>query len=163
MKIGVISDTHSFLHPHLFDFFAPCNEIWHAGDIGSLELLAQFENFKPLRAVYGNIDDIVIREKLRDHLFFKAGGLKILLTHIGGRPPRYNKISKSLIATYNPDIFICGHSHILRVVHDNKYKLLYINPGAAGNFGDHKAITFLRFDIEKKRPANMELFHEDRK
>ncbi len=163
MKIGVLSDTHAVLHPQIFNFFKPCDEIWHAGDIGNVETLNKLEKFKPLRAVYGNIDGTDIRSKLEEHVLFEARGLHILMIHIGGYPPRYNPYSKELIEQYNPDIFVCGHSHILKVMYDKKHKLLHINPGAAGNYGFHKAITFLRFDIENKRPGNMEVFHEDRK
>jgi putative phosphoesterase len=163
MKIGILSDTHAVLHPSVFNFFSPCDEIWHAGDIGNEEILTQLANFKPLKAVYGNIDNAIVRTKLQEHLCFNQCGLQILLMHIGGYPPKYNAHSKELIEKYHPDIFVCGHSHILKVMYDKQYKLLYINSGAAGNYGFHKAITFLRFDIENQKPANMEVFHEDRK
>jgi len=163
MKIGILSDTHSFLHPKVFDFFAPCDEIYHAGDIGNMDVLQQLGQFKPLKAVYGNIDAANIRSKLQEHIVFEADGLRVLMMHIGGYPPKYNPRSTVLIEQYKPDIFVCGHSHILKVMYDKNHKLLYINPGAAGNYGFHKAITFLRFNIDNKRPANMEVFHEDRK
>ena len=163
MKIGILSDTHHYLHPQLFDFFAPCDELWHAGDIGNISIVEQLQLFKPCRAVYGNIDGTDIRSKHDEYAFFEAGGLQVLMMHIGGYPPNYNSRSKELIAQYHPDIFVCGHSHILKVMNDKQKNLLYINPGAAGNYGFHKAITFLRFDIENQRPANMEIFHEDRK
>ena len=162
MKIGVLSDTHAYLHPQVFDFFNPCDEIFHAGDIGSMDVLQQLAAFKPLRAVYGNIDSADIRSKLQEHLFFEVSGLSILMMHIGGYPPLYNAQSKAFIEQCKPDIFVCGHSHILKVMYDNNYKLLYINPGAAGSYGFHKAITYLRFDIVGKRPVNMEVFHQDR-
>ena len=136
--------------------------ICHAGDIGSMEVLQQLENFKPLKAVYGNIDNAEIRSKLSEHLFFEAENLSILMMHIGGYPPKYTAQSNALIEKYKPDIFVCGHSHILKVMYDNQHKLLYINSGAAGSYGFHKAITFLRFDIENKRPVNLEVFHQDR-
>jgi putative phosphoesterase len=163
MKIGVLSDTHAILHSRIFDFFEPCSEIWHAGDIGNEEIINQLEAFKPLRAVYGNIDNTNIRARLHEYTCFNTGGLQVLLMHIAGYPPKYNNRSRELIEEYNPDIFVCGHSHILKVMYDSRYKLLYINPGAAGHYGFHKAITFLRFDIENQKPANMEVFHEDRK
>ena len=162
MKIGVLSDTHSSLHPQLADFFAPCDQIWHAGDIGSIDVLDTLKQWKSVQAVYGNIDGTSIRKELQEHLFFEVSGLPVLMMHIGGYPPRYNAQSNDLIEQYKPDIFVCGHSHILKVMYDNPHKLLYINPGAAGNYGFHKAITFLRFDIENKRPANLEVFHQDR-
>jgi putative phosphoesterase len=163
MKIGILSDTHNYLHPQVFDFFAPCDELWNAGDIGAIHIAEQLQEFKPLRAVYGNIDGADIRSKYDEFTFFNAGGLQVLMMHIGGYPPKYNPRSKELIQKYHPDIFVCGHSHILKIMNDRQRKLLYINPGAAGNYGFHKAITLLRFDIENKRPANMEIFHEDRK
>ncbi|MDR1878122.1 MAG: metallophosphatase family protein [Bacteroidales bacterium] len=163
MKIGILSDTHGDLHPQLFDFFAPCDELWHTGDVGNMGIIKQLEDFKPLRAVYGNIDGNDIRTRFSEHVLFEAGGLQILMMHIGGYPPRYNSRSKELIDQYKPDIFVCGHSHILKIMYDNPHKLLYINSGAAGYYGFHTAITFLRFDIENKRPANMEVFHEDKK
>ena len=163
MKIGILSDTHHYLHSQLFDFFAPCDELWHAGDIGNINIVEQLQVFKPLRAVYGNIDGTDIRSKYDEYISFEAGGLHVLMMHIGGYPPKYNSRSKELITQYHPDIFVCGHSHILKIMNDKERNLLYINPGAAGNYGFHKAITFLRFDIENQRPANMEIFHEDRK
>lgn len=162
MKIGIISDTHTYLHPQVFDFFKPCDVVLHAGDIGSIEVLQELESFKILKAVYGNIDSVDIRSRLQEHIFFEADGLHILLMHIGGYPPKYTAQSKGLIEKYKPDIFVCGHSHILKVMYDDEHKLLYINPGAAGNYGFHKAITFLRFDIENKKPVNLEVFHHDR-
>ena len=163
MKIGILSDTHNYLHPQIFDFFAPCDELWHAGDIGNISIVEQLQSFKPLRAVYGNIDGADIRSKYDEYTFFEAEGLQVLMMHIGGYPPKYNPRSKELITQYHPDIFVCGHSHILKIMNDKQQKVLYINPGAAGNYGFHKAITFLRFDIENERPANMEILHEDRK
>ncbi|MCL2131973.1 MAG: metallophosphatase family protein [Lentimicrobiaceae bacterium] len=162
MKIGVLSDTHSFLHPQSADFFAPCGQIWHAGDIGSTAVLETLKQWKPVRAVYGNIDGGDIRKELEEHLLFEAEQAKVLLLHIGGRPPKYNTNSKLLIERYKPTIFVCGHSHILSVRYDKTHNLLYINPGAAGNYGFHKAVTFLRFDIKQGVPSNLEVFHQDR-
>ena len=163
MKIGILSDTHNYLHPQIFDFFAPCDELWHAGDIGTFQIAEQLQEFKPLRAVYGNIDGADIRSKYDEFAFFETGGLHVLMMHIGGYPYKYNPRSKELLAKFHPAIFVCGHSHILKIMNDKQRNLLYINPGAAGNYGFHQAITFLRFDIENKRPTNMEIFHEDRK
>jgi len=163
MRIGILSDTHNYLHPPLFDFFVSCDELWHAGDIGTFGIVEQLQTFKPLRAVYGNIDGTDIRSKYDEFISFQAGNLQVLMMHIGGYPPKYNARSKELIEQYRPDIFVCGHSHILKIMNDKQRNLLYINPGAAGNYGFHKAITFLRFDIENNRPANMEIFHEDRR
>ena len=162
MKIGVLSDTHSIIHPQLADFFAPCDQIWHAGDIGSVNVLNTLKQWKPLQAVYGNIDGMDVRRELKEYLFFEAEQARVLLLHIGGRPPRYSSNSKLLIEQYKPTIFVCGHSHILSVRYDKNYNLLYINPGAAGNYGFHKTITFLRFDIKQGKPSNLEVFHQDR-
>ncbi|MDR1459578.1 MAG: metallophosphatase family protein [Bacteroidales bacterium] len=163
MKIGILSDTHGVLPPQVFDFFKPCDEIWHAGDIGNIEVINDLETFKPLRAVYGNIDGGEMRSFLSEYLYFRAGQLTVLLMHIGGYPPKYNGRSLELLQQYRPDIFVCGHSHILKVMYDRKRSLLYVNPGAAGNYGLHKAITFLRFDVKDQKPVNMEVYHEDRK
>lgn len=162
MKIGVISDTHSVLQDEMYEFFKDCCEIWHAGDIGSVEVLHKLENFKPLRGVYGNIDSYDIRIQLKESQFFETGCLKILVTHIGGKPAKYNSKSNALIKQFKPDIFVCGHSHILKIMHDKDNKLLYINPGAAGNYGIHKIITFLKFDIENGHLLNMEVYNKKR-
>ena len=162
MKIGVLSDTHSVLHPQAADFFAPCDQIWHAGDIGSIEVLHTLKQWKPVQAVHGNIDAKNIRNEAAEYLFFEAEKAKVLLMHIGGYPPKYNTNSNLLIEQYRPTIFVCGHSHILSVRYDKPNKLLYINPGAAGNYGLHKAISFLRFDIKQGIPSNLEVFHQDR-
>lgn len=161
-KIGVLSDTHAYLHPKVFDFFAPCDEIWHCGDIGNLELLNRLELFKPLRAVYGNIDGTDIRNKCNEHEIFSIEQTKICMTHIGGYPPRYNPTALHLIKTHKPAVFLCGHSHILRVKYDESNKLLYINPGAAGLEGFHTMITFLRFDLKNNTPSDMEVFETER-
>ncbi|MDD4208893.1 MAG: metallophosphoesterase family protein [Bacteroidales bacterium] len=162
VKIGVLSDTHAYLHPKVFDFFASCDEIWHCGDIGSSEVLEQLTSFKPLRAVYGNIDGQDIRNTCNEKEIFSIEETKVCMTHIGGYPPRYNPTSLQLIKTHKPTIFVCGHSHILRVMYDATYKLLYINPGAAGMQGFHNLITFLRFDIINNTPSAMEIFQTEK-
>jgi putative phosphoesterase len=162
VKVGVLSDTHSYLHPCVYDFFKDCYQIWHLGDVGNMEIIKYLEAFKPLKAVYGNIDSVELRTVLPAYSVFECGGLVVLLTHIGGYPPHFNAFSKSLIDKYKPDIFACGHSHILKVMHDANRNMLYINPGAAGNYGFHKAITFLRFDIVCRVPKNLEVFHQDK-
>lgn len=161
-KIGVLSDTHAYLHPKVFEFFAPCDEIWHCGDIGNLEVLTQLELFKPLRAVYGNIDGKEIRNECDEHEIFSIEQTKICMTHIGGYPPRYNPTALQLIKKHKPAVFLCGHSHILRVKYDDSNKLLYINPGAAGLEGFHRMITFLRFDLKNNTPSAMEVFETNR-
>ena len=163
MKIGVLSDTHGILLPQVKQFLSSCHQIWHAGDIGSMEVWEELQAFRPLKAVYGNIDGNDIRNVCPQVSCFEAEGLKILMTHIGGYPPKYNATSKLLLQQYAPDIFVCGHSHILKVIYDQERKILSLNPGAAGTSGFHKAITCLRFDISNKTPQNMEVYHQDRK
>ncbi len=162
MKIGVLSDTHGYLHPQIDSFFSPCSQIWHAGDIGSIDIYQSLSEGKSLKAVYGNIDGNDIRLKTAEYLCFEVEHLKVLMIHIGGYPPKYNSRSLQLIEAYKPDIFVCGHSHILKVKYDERHRLLAINPGAAGRYGFHRAITFLRFDILNGQPCNLEVFHEEK-
>ena len=158
MKIGLISDTHGFLDPKVFEHFRNCDEIWHGGDFGDIAVAKALEDFKPLRGVYGNIDDKDLQSRFTEDLWFKCEGVNIWMTHIGGAPPRYNPRIKKLLATQVPDIFICGHSHILRVARDPAYRgMLYINPGAAGNQGFHYMKTLVRFEIEEKEIKNLEV------
>ncbi len=157
MKIGLISDTHSYLDEQVFKYFDDCDEIWHAGDIGSMEVAIRLENFKPFRAVWGNIDGREIRLRYPEDQIFECSGMKIWITHIGGKPPAYSKGIKPRLKEIKPDIFICGHSHILRVMADEKMdRLLYLNPGAAGMHGFHKIRTLLRFEIEEGKIKNMQ-------
>ena len=157
MKIGIISDTHGYLDPTVLHHFAPCDEIWHAGDIGSDHIITTLQQHKPLRIVFGNIDSMILQRTLPEDLWFTCQGLTVLLTHIAGAPPNYNPRIKKLLREKPADILVCGHSHILRVVKDNKYNLLYMNPGAAGNHGFHTMRTLLRFDIHNKQISNMEV------
>lgn len=163
MKIGVLSDTHSYLHPKIFDFFAACDELWHCGDIGNMETLTQLQAFKPLRAVYGNIDGKEVRNQCGENELFYIEKSKILMTHIGGYPSKYHPRALALIKEQRPSIFVCGHSHILRVMYDKTHQLLYINPGAAGCEGFHTYITCLRFELINDRPQNMEVFETERR
>lgn len=163
-KIGLISDTHSFLDPKVFEYFAECDEIWHAGDIGSIGVADELECFKPLRAVYGNIDGTDLRVRYPENLRFSCEGLSIWITHIGGYPPRYNQIVKTHITKDPPDIFICGHSHILKIMTDPKLnKMLYINPGAAGKVGFHQIGTLVRFQIDLGKVSNMQVIELGKK
>lgn len=157
MKIGLISDTHGWIHPRLFDHFADCDEIWHAGDIGNIATADILSSFKPLKAVYGNIDDAIVRTAFPEHLHFKAEDVKIWITHIGGTPGHYDFRVKPGIYENSPDLFICGHSHIAKVMYDKKGGFLYVNPGAAGYNGFHKFMTALRFKIDGKKIHEMEL------
>ena len=140
--IGLISDTHGYIHPRMFSFFSNCDEIWHAGDIGNTETIDKLRSFKPVRAVYGNIDDGKIRLEYNEYEVFTVDGLKVILIHIGGYPGRYTKLAWQLINKHKPGLFISGHSHILKVIPDKKNNLLHINPGASGNSGQHNFITF---------------------
>jgi putative phosphoesterase len=158
MKIGLLSDTHSYLDPRVFDHFKNCNEVWHAGDIGDPSVARSLEEFKPFRAVYGNIDDRNICARFPEDLRFQCEEVRVWITHIGGVPPHYNSRVKKLLKENPPDIFICGHSHILRVGKDAAHhNLLYINPGAAGHQGFHAMRTMIRFDILGKEVKNMEV------
>jgi uncharacterized protein len=157
MKIGLVSDTHGWIHPRLFDHFAKCDQIWHAGDIGNIETADAFALFKPFKAVFGNIDDANVRKVYKEHLIFNADEVKVWLTHIGGTPGHYDKKIKPAIYEDPPDIFICGHSHIAKVMYDKKAGFLYINPGAAGYNGFHKFMTAIRFSIDGKNIHDMEL------
>jgi len=158
MKIGLLSDTHGFLDNSVFEHFKDCDGVWHAGDIGDETLLQQLELFKPVRAVFGNIDDRTLQAKLPEDLWFTCEGLSIWMTHIGGAPPNYNPRVKKILAERVPDIFICGHSHILRIRTDPKYNnMLYLNPGAAGNHGFHHMKTLVRFELAQKEIRNMKV------
>jgi putative phosphoesterase len=158
MKIGLLSDTHSVLHPKVFEHFKNCDEIWHAGDIGTVEVIDKLAAFKPLKAVYGNIDN----HKIRAICPKDCEGVKVWITHIGGYPYRYTKDIREELDKNSPDLFICGHSHILKVMYDKNREILHMNPGAAGNYGIHKVITMLRFDIEKGEVKNLEVIEFNR-
>lgn len=157
LKIGLISDTHSYLDPKVFDVFKGVDEIWHAGDIGDISVADQLKAFKPFYAVYGNIDDKTVRLEYPLNLVLQREGLKILITHIGGYPGNYEPKARRKIEEEQPDIFICGHSHILRVAKDPKYNnMLAMNPGAAGVHGFHKVKTLLRFNLNNGKIENLE-------
>lgn len=156
-KIGLISDTHGYVHPRLGKFMQDMDEIWHAGDIGTKEILSGLSIGKPFRAVFGNIDGPELRAIYPEYLSFEIENKKILMLHIGGYPNRYSKRGRELIHKENPDIFISGHSHILKVMYDDKKELLHLNPGAAGRTGFHKKITFMRFIIDNDQMKNLEI------
>jgi hypothetical protein len=158
MKIGLISDTHGFLDPKVFEHFKNVDEIWHAGDIGDKKVIDDLQLFKKVRAVFGNIDEANVRIEWPEDLWLTIEGLSIWMTHIGGAPPNYNPRIKKLLKEKTPDIFICGHSHILRVARDKNYNnMLYINPGAAGQHGFHIMKTIVRFEITEENIKNMEV------
>lgn len=158
MIIGLLSDTHSHLDTSIFQHFAGVDEIWHAGDIGDSPVLHQLQAFKPVKAVFGNIDDRDLQNTLPEDLWFDCEGLTIWMTHIGGAPPNYNPRIKKILKTKVPNVFICGHSHILRVKKDPNFSnMLYINPGAAGNHGFHVMKTIIRFEIVNKVIQKLEV------
>ncbi len=161
-KIGLLSDTHGWIIPPVYEFFKDCDEIWHAGDIGGTDVARCLASFKPLRAVYGNIDDYRIRRMFNWINVFTIEDVKVMMTHIGGYPNHYEPGIKELIIKEKPNIFISGHSHILKVMRDKELNLLHINPGAAGNSGFHKVITMVRFHIDGSEIKNMELFEKNR-
>lgn len=148
MKIGLISDTHGWIHPRLPEHFRDVDEIWHAGDIGGLVAADALSAFKPLKAVYGNIDDARVRQVFSESLFFTVEGVRIWITHNGGTPGHYDRKVRTLITADPPDIFMCGHSHIARVQKDPSAGFLFINPGAAGFQGFHKYMTAMTLCID---------------
>ncbi len=158
MKIGVLSDTHGWFDPAIFAHFESCDEVWHAGDIGEALPLETFDRFNRFRAVYGNIDGRIIRSKYPDFQSFVCEGLSIWMVHIGGNPPLYTPEIRIKLRQEIPDIFVCGHSHILRVMYDAKHAtLLYLNPGAAGKQGLHHMRTLLRFELKDQKIKGMEV------
>lgn len=161
-KIGLLSDTHGWIFPSVYEFFKDCDEIWHAGDIGGTDVARCLSSFKPLKAVYGNIDDYRIRQMFPKIQIFTVENVKVMMTHIGGYPDHYESGIKELIIKEKPNIFISGHSHILKVMNDHKLNLLHINPGAAGNSGFHKVITMIRFQIDGSEISKMELYEKKR-
>lgn len=162
-KIGLLSDTHGFLDPSLEGFFSGCDEVWHAGDIGSPEICDRLEARHTFRAVYGNIDGSIIRQRFPEHLRFFCEKVDVWITHIGGYPGRYDRTIRETIRKDPPMLFISGHSHILKVLYDKKLNLLHINPGAAGRSGLHKKITAVRFVIDGKEIKEMEVFEKERR
>ncbi len=163
LKIGLISDTHGYVHPETARIFSDCHEIWHAGDFGSLEVIERLEAIKPLRGVYGNIDGQPIRQRFPETLRFNCEEVDVLMTHIGGYPGHYEAGVREIIRIKPPQLFISGHSHILKVMHDPANKLLHINPGAAGISGFHLVITMLRFTIAQGTIKDLEVIEFPRK
>ncbi len=156
-KIGILSDTHGCFDDKLRNFFKDVDELWHAGDIGNLATADAIASFKPLRAVHGNIDDGQVRLVYPRYLDFECEGASVLMTHIGIYFDRYNGVAQARIVAEKPTIFVCGHSHILKVVYDRKYDLLHINPGAAGVSGFHRVRTAVRLVVEDGKPRDLEV------
>jgi len=157
IRIGLMSDTHSHLDEKVFKYFENCDEIWHAGDVGDFSLIETLEDFKPLRAVYGNIDNDKVRRALPLNLHFEVEGLRVFMTHIANYPGRYNKRARGLIEEHKPQLVICGHSHILKIIRDKTYGHLHMNPGACGIVGIHQVKTLVRFSIEKGKIKDVEV------
>jgi len=156
-KILLLSDTHNHLDSGILKHSSSCDEIWHAGDIGTLSVTDELKRHKLFRAVFGNIDGTDVRKEFPQHQRFFCEGVDVWMTHIGGSPGKYPREIKNIFHTHPPKLFICGHTHILKVMFDKKYNMLYMNPGAAGNYGPHKVKTLLRFAIEKKEIKNLEV------
>lgn len=162
-KIGIISDTHSYIDEKLFEFFKNCDEVWHAGDIGNIDAFNLMNSKFNLRAVYGNIDGGELRLVCKSNLFFQVEEVKVLMTHIGGYPKRYDSRALKMIKELQPDLFVCGHSHILKVMYDKDFNMMCINPGAIGKSGFHVVRTAIRFEINKKDLQNLEVLELQRK
>ncbi len=163
MKFGIISDTHGVLEQNFLDFFNNCDEIIHAGDIGSMQVAEKLASFKPTVAVYGNIDGAELRKIFKVEELIERERKKIYITHIAGYPGKFNSFAQNAIKKYAPDIFIAGHSHILKIMYDKHNKLLFVNPGASGNHGWHKVKTAIKFDITDGEIKNMEILEVPRK
>ncbi|MGB5982248.1 MAG: metallophosphoesterase family protein [Nonlabens sp.] len=162
MKILLLSDTHSHIDDWIMKHVAWADEVWHAGDIGDLKVTDQITAKKTLRAVSGNIDDAKARQQFPENNRFNCEGVDVWITHIGGYPNRYNIRVREEIKNNPPDLFICGHSHILKVMRDKKLDLLHMNPGAVGIHGFHKKRTMLRFEINSGKIANLEVVEKER-
>ncbi|QKJ30054.1 metallophosphoesterase family protein [Mucilaginibacter mali] len=155
-KIGLLSDTHGYIDDNILRHFDNCDEIWHAGDFGTMEVADRLSALKPLRGVYGNIDGGDLRKTFPEHLRFMCEDVDVWMTHIGGYPGRYNPAIRNEIYTKPPKLFICGHSHILKVMFDEKIKCLHINPGAAGKQGWHKVRTLIKFCVSDEKIHTLE-------
>jgi putative phosphoesterase len=162
-KIGLLSDTHNYLDEAVFRHFENCNEIWHAGDFGSDAIADKLKQFKPLKGVYGNIDGYDIRSVYPEKLIWNCEDVKVYMTHIGGHPNKYAPGIKQELIQNNARLFICGHSHILKIIYDNKINCLHINPGAAGNQGWHKIKTIVRFTIDGSNIKDCEVIELGRR
>ncbi len=155
--IGLISDTHNYLDDAVFRHFDKCDEIWHAGDFGTAEISDKLKAFKPLRGVYGNIDGYDIRSEFPETIRFNCEEVDVLMTHIGGYPGKYAPAIRPKLVANPPKLFICGHSHILKVMYDEKLQCLHMNPGAAGRSGWHKVRTLIRFVVDGQQMKNCEV------
>ena len=162
-KILLLSDTHSHIDENILKYVKLADEVWHAGDIGDLKVTDAIKKLKPLKAVYGNIDDAKTRAEYPEHNRFMCEDVDVWITHIGGYPPRYNNRVREKLKQNPPRLFICGHSHILKVMPDKKLNVLHMNPGAVGIHGFHKVRTMLRFTIDGKKIDKLEVIEFQRK
>ncbi len=156
-KIGLLSDTHSCWDDRYLEYFKECDEIWHAGDVGTQEICEKFVKEKTFRCVYGNIDGHDVRLGKQKHISFMIEGVKVLMTHIGGYPKKYAPGIKELIYQEKPKLFVCGHSHILKAMYDPELRVMCLNPGAAGTYGFHKVRTLMRFIIDGSNIRDLEI------
>ncbi|MFL1895794.1 metallophosphoesterase family protein [Aquimarina sp. 2-A2] len=156
-KILLLSDTHSYIDDRILHYIQEADQVWHAGDIGDNAVTDKIKALKPLIAVYGNIDNHTIRKEFPLHQRFTCEGVSVWITHIGGYPPKYNSNTRDEIKSNPPKLFICGHSHILKVMMDKNNGVLHMNPGAAGKHGFHKTRTMLRFTIDSGKIDNLEV------
>ncbi|MCU4175137.1 metallophosphoesterase family protein [Carboxylicivirga sp. N1Y90] len=156
-RIGLLSDTHSFFDPRFKELFKDVHEIWHAGDLGDIKVLEAMQQFKPLRAVYGNIDSSPIRQELPEKQIFTCEDVSVYMIHIGGYPGKYDARVKKDLVKKKPKLFVTGHSHILKVIYDKDLEILHLNPGASGRSGFHSVRTALRFSIDGKEIKDMEV------
>lgn len=157
MRIALLSDTHGYLDERIISYLKEADEVWHAGDVGDSSVANRIENLKPLKAVYGNIDGQDVRKAFAEELRFTSGGVDVYMTHIGGYPGRYSPRALAAIKASPPKLFVCGHSHILKVMFDKKYNLLHINPGAAGTHGFHHVRTMVRFKAVAGQVKDLEV------
>ncbi len=156
-KILLLSDTHGYFDEKLVKYVQSVDEVWHAGDIGTLDVCQHIEKLKPLKAVYGNIDGQGIRKVYPKNAIFNCEGVKVFITHIGGYPAKYSADARAVILQEKPALFICGHSHILKIMYDKQFGLFHLNPGACGMQGFHQVKTALRFAIDGTEIKNMEI------
>lgn len=163
IKVGIISDSHGFIPPQVYQFLENCDEVWHAGDWGDLKTYEECKAFKPLRTVWGNIDGKELRVEMPEYVVFEAESLKVLMIHIGGYPGKYSHKCHELIKTHRPNVMVCGHSHILKVIRDKTYGLMHFNPGAVGNKGFHSKCTALRFEVVGDKCQNLEVWEMSKK
>lgn len=162
-KILLLSDTHGCLDDFIIRHAKEADEVWHAGDIGNLQVSDQLQKLRPLKAIHGNIDDHLTRMSFPEYLHFETEGLSVLMLHIAGVPGRYKPRAKELLAKYAPRVFICGHSHLLKIVRDPLHQHLHMNPGAAGTHGFHKVRTMVRFRIQDGRMESVDVIKKERK